>query len=928
MIGLQVFGLGAALIVALFYFGYGVTHWLLPRAFDEWRTLIMPFTGAALIITWDYLALYFGFNLTTATWMLLVAVSMVNGLALWERRRKWENGRTGQSVIRRAHLLLALLALAAFLASVAPLLRYGYVTIIGENWDYEFYLPLADLLRERPPVQFAALPSNPLVSLLLSRHLYQLPLGYSYLQASLNALLGIEAMDSFAVLMAVMRALGVLSPYVFFRATLKMSVRVALLASALLTFNGLWLWFTYWNFGLHLTALALRPLALALGADVLWSEQKVWSQGEQVGLRARWNKGLRIGQRLFLPALFLAAIHVTYHPALVAVLLPLGLLGVVAVLRGASSAGGWTCAERRMARRGWAFAIARHGRGIRWDRVANALLLFGLALGLSFPTLFVLEVFRREYYARTPLAVGLRDFVPPSDAYGFSLYTIERVVGHTIPTPWLFAWAEQMWDLAAPLLLGLTIGLSLYALWRLRGEPKRGAVWYPIVAAGVFYILLFRLPFLRPYPYGYLKALSLESFVLMAPVVEGWMRLEEALRRSVCTGLHFWPVAYRALGMVGVLVIFGTFVLSLEQYVKPAPPFFKADDLRVRTLRQFIPRGATILLTDRPEVQGIPMGLVAYALRGYALHGTIRTGYSHMDNSEEGVVYDYALLAREEPSARGYQTQALWKNERFALYPRERGVLAHQLVNSAPIADAPFHLALDARGIAKTADVFSPAPVDRGLTLALVTFMPQKIAVQIDDERAALELEPGLSRYSFPRIHLPATLTIDSETAGRVWVAYVQVREPNSKATGLEYSDALVISCLGKKENLSAQCEIVNPNRRRLTWKWVVRGTLAGTHEERVIAMGEASGAPQARVRIEVGNEGNLQAIRFDEDAPMPVSSAKLPDGNWRAAVEVWEGTRLLARFDVHPTIQARDGSRRIMWRERQDLPPAIIPPD
>jgi hypothetical protein len=106
MILAQVLLPGAAFVVALFYFGYGATRGLLPPHWREWQALVTPFVGMALIIVWDYVALFFGINLTAATVALFVVVTVVNGVAVWrkplptlspvQRGRSHEHTRTNQ----------------------------------------------------------------------------------------------------------------------------------------------------------------------------------------------------------------------------------------------------------------------------------------------------------------------------------------------------------------------------------------------------------------------------------------------------------------------------------------------------------------------------------------------------------------------------------------------------------------------------------------------------------------------------------------------------------------------------------------------------------------------------------------------------------------------------------------------------------------
>jgi len=886
MIAPQIFGLGAAFVVALFYFGYGLARALLPASFAPYRILLTPFVGMALVIVWDYLALFFGFDLTRATWALAAVTTLLNGLALARQGRAQKIGAPRWMPSRAQWLVLAL-AFSAFLAAIAPLLRYGYVSVIGENWDYEFYLPLADYLRGMPTAALPSAPPNPLLTTILSRHIFPLPMGFSYLHATLDVLTGQHALDSFAVLLGALRGLGTLAAYLFFRATFRMSERAAALATALVAFNGLLLWFTYWSFGLHLAALALAPIALLFGAHALTT------QAER-------------GQSALAAGFFLGALNVTYHPALVAVGLPL-------------------C------------AIGGHQLVMRKNRVEIILRgasIVALALLFSFPTLFHIQDFIREYYGRAPLAIGLREFTPLSDGYGFSLYLVNLAVGHTIPTPWLYELVARVWDLGAPLLTLAALAASLYALWRLRVDKERRALVYLVVGASVFYIALFRLPFLRPYPYGFLKSLSLVAYILLALAAQGVdLGIGEWRAERGNWNLKFGIQNLKLRPLLALLALSGfacftllTFALSVEQYFKPRPAFFDADALTLRQAPLYAPRGAEIFLTDRAEAQGIPMGLAAYALLQTPLRGNVTTAYGALNNAEWGRVYDYALLARgQEPTLRGYQENALWANETFALYARRRNTLVQTALNHWQDTALPYEITVDENGAPQKARDLTAAPVERALALSFLTWTPRALKIRVGAQETTVNLAPGVNEYTLPRVRLPTSVVVTPEQASALWVLGLQLRAADSGAPELEHSAALGIDCRGAKNTLSARCKVANPEQRVLTWKWIVRGTLAGTRAERVLAEGQATGAPRETVQFQVGAQGNLQAIQFDGTTAKSFDNAQLPSGKGRAAVEVWDENILLARFETHPQIEI-DGPR-IRWRENTEIEPAILPP-
>jgi hypothetical protein len=981
----QVSLLGAAFLIALFYFGFGATRFLLPPTQREWRALITPFVGLALVVVWDYLALFFGINLTIGTLLLLGAATAVNAAAavrsfpdslpLLTKR----DSHSAQALLPKGKVGWALFAVAlvTFLAAIAPLVRYGYITIIGENWDYEFYLPLADSLETTATGALAQLPPNPLMNVVLSRHIFPLPMGFSYLQSSLDVLFRLEAIDSFAVLLAVVRALGVVSAFVFFRATLRMGRPAALAASGLLGLNGLLLWATYWNYGLHLTSLALLPIALTFGVEALLPAPGQGGDRINPGRNdARFGLGRngmgfqfgRSGLRpLLLAALFLAAINVTYHPTLIVALLPLAGLGLYLL-------------------------VARRER-LRTLSAGIGLII--LTIGLSFPALFHIKDFVREYYGREPLATGLREFIPLTDAYGLSQYSLELVVGHTIPTPILYDLATRVWSIAAPVLLALALAASAFALWRLWRNPlpalgsvddERRAVWFILVAASVFYIAVFRLPFLHPYPYGFMKSLTLVSFILIALVVEGIARGERQGARgegreagdkgkSAKSKLGIWNPEFGTLGIrhstLGVflslyaLLTLFTFGITLEQYFKPAPPFFNADDLKVRALEGMLPHGAAVFLTDRSDVQRIPMGLAAYALRDFPLYGKVSTGYGEMNDMAPGAVYDYALLARgEDPSGRGYQAPPLWSNNKFALYAKAPGVVYHRTVNASAANPGVLTFTLGPSQVVTGTQTVSSTPATRGVNIALASFVPQTVTLTIGGTPREIVLAPGLSVYRIPQARLPAALTVETlrtpngspadatslppeplplpphatplppepsplpshatQADADLFVPWIELRDASGGVESNTLTNALLIRCTSAAGTaLDARCFVANPGGAAIRWEYVVRGTPKGTREDEELVRRGAPGSPRQVVDIQTDAFSGQLRLRFDDRTPASFSSPKLEDGDYRAALEVFRDKVMVAEINLYTFVISKNGTS--LTRESPRDPPLVV---
>lgn len=903
--------LGAAMLGALFYFGYGATQLFAPRALGPYFLLLIPFAGMALVIVWDYAALALNFDLTQATWALVIGAGILNLIA-WRRTRHTTEIPSLRDQWRTTRWVFPF-ALIAFGAAVAPLWRYGYLTIIGENWDYEFYLPLADYLRVFPTALLATAPSNPLLNIILSRHILPLPMGFSYLQASLDTLLNLQALDTFAILLGVLRALGVGAAFLFFRAALKMSERAALVASAFVALNGLLLWFTYWNFGLHLTALALLPVALTLGINAL---------------QARSD-----GRSLVAAGLFLGALNVTYHPALVAAGLPLVVLGLYLLISN----------KTFEVSRDVIIAKTLKGPG-RARTLRNGIAVILLTLLFSLPALWHIEDFRREYYGREPLAIGLRQFVPLSDGYGLSLNTLDLAVGHTIPTPWLYDAFARVWAIAAPALTLVAIALSLYALWKLRGDAERRAVWYSIVGASVLYILIFRLPFLRPYPYGFLKSLSLVAYILTAVAVQGGEAFLNSNFRpfhsvwdkfSLFRSARWIRFAVLGVGVAAGILVAATFALSLEQYFKPVPPFFNAEALQLRAAGNYLDRHPNadgqppiVFLTDRAEAQKIPMGLAAYLLLGDALKGDVTTGYGAMDNALTGQVYDYALLLRgENPTARGYAPQSVWQNQMFALYPRQSDVAYQRAFDAATVAPQPLQFTIGATQIVSGTGTIASPDAPREASLSFATFIPQRVTLAFGNTAQDVALPPGLSTITLPAMNALTTVSItphvdqavlDSAAVAEVhlWMPFAQLHTTtNNAAVVLTPSPhTLLLTCPGQTAKaLDVRCFVVNPDKTELTWRWIVRGTFQGTREERVISQQETKASPLHQIDIAATPSKGLNTLQFDENAPISFAAQTVPDGSYRGDLEIYNGDVLLARVELYRFQIQKNGANLIL---------------
>src|SRR5258708_36521331 len=96
MILVQILGWSTAILLLLYYFGYGIARLLTPDALQRWQWVVPPFVGMAVIIVWGYLALFVNVNLSIATGGLFATVTLVNLFEIGRilrRRRTLQDSR-------------------------------------------------------------------------------------------------------------------------------------------------------------------------------------------------------------------------------------------------------------------------------------------------------------------------------------------------------------------------------------------------------------------------------------------------------------------------------------------------------------------------------------------------------------------------------------------------------------------------------------------------------------------------------------------------------------------------------------------------------------------------------------------------------------------------------------------------------------------
>jgi len=173
---LQIIWITACALVLCIYVGWGACQLALPEALRPQAALFIPLVGYAITIWLGYLGVSSVLNLRWSLALLLVLATALNLLA-WRR-----GARLHALAALREHAAPLVLFALTLLIGVLPLLHYGYATTIGEGWDTESYLPLAQHLNDYALAYIPDAPISPMRGLVSKPPAIGVTLGYSVLQ--------------------------------------------------------------------------------------------------------------------------------------------------------------------------------------------------------------------------------------------------------------------------------------------------------------------------------------------------------------------------------------------------------------------------------------------------------------------------------------------------------------------------------------------------------------------------------------------------------------------------------------------------------------------------------------------------------------------------------------------------------------------------
>jgi hypothetical protein len=766
---LQIIWICACALALCIYVGWGACHLALPQSLLPQIALFVPLVGYAITIWQGYLGVSSVLNLRWSLALLVALATMLNLLA-------WRGGA-------RPHLLAALrehaapLALFALtcLVGVLPLLHYGYATTIGEGWDTESYLPLAQHLNDYALARIPDAPISPMRGLVSKPPAIGVTLGYSVLQGMTMLLSGQTALASFAPLLALLRSLGVLAGYAWLRATMGLGRAAALLAAALISAGALLLWVGYFNFAMQLAGWPLLALGLTLGVAAveqlaaLWAErtepprhQDTKSQNISPTL-VPWCLGGKLFAILLLAAIVLAALPVAYYPALT-FWVPLAAgLAVAILIEQALTTG--------------ARAITR--------LLLAALALGALTLLLAAPTILdYFKGFSFRYSLPAP-HVGPDRFIAISEMLGLQAF---RLPDDGPQTPAALVWIASV---IAGLLLVAGLALptkdegrttkdeqpAYLSSFVLRLSSAYRLRWLGVMAATAAYLAWLR--FGQAYQYGYMKGSAYAGLAAWGAVALGaqalwWWAARSKVRR----------VALAGLAALLLLTTAWAQALTIADHWS-GPANFRRDVATFDQATSRIPANASVFVTSDGSFTGPTSGLFATMLYGREIWGHLSTAYTGLNYWPEGRMPQYALLAAGErawPLELG--GRELWRSDAAALYqldPRMQVLLGRSDIYSpAPVASkkSPAALEIWRRGGAnRAAEPDAPLTLLLGETprfgpgqptgaagpqiiqLTLASLSAQPVSLAYNSTSSTVNIPAGVSQLALG-IAGPTTLTI------------------------------------------------------------------------------------------------------------------------------------------------------------------------
>jgi hypothetical protein len=929
----QIMLITACALALCVYVGWGAAALGLPAALRPFAAPLTPLVGYAIAIWAGYMGVSTALNLRWSLALLLALATALNLIA-WRR-----GARPYRGAAWREHLPLLALFCLTLLAGILPLLHYGYLTAIGQGWDTESYLPMAQHLSDYPLAQIPEAQINPLRDLVRDPPRIGVTLGFSVFQAMTMLLSRQSALATFAPLLALLRALGILAIYIWLRATMGLGRAAALLGAAGAAAGALLLWVSYFNFGMQLAAWPLLALGLTLGIAAIddlalpandlrpttydlrptATDKETRRPGDQETAKPQLNtqhSTLKTSPPsskssvALVAGVALAALPVAYYPALT-IWIPLALgLGAARLIE----------------------SFRRGADGPRPSR----LLVAALALGVVALLLAALPI--QDYskgfsfrYSLPAQHIGPDRFISPTDTIGLTAFRLPD--GGPQPAGALVVLAAAI--LAALAAAGLALPETTndqrpttneLSVRRSSFVVRRSSIrWLAVATAVLAYLGWLR--FIRPYEYAYMKGSAYAGFVVWGLAACGWWALRSRARPAVRA-----PLA--ALALVPLLVAAWAQALTIADHWA-APAIFTRDIAAFDDAAAQVPAGAAVAISSDAAFTGPTSGLFSAMLYGREIWGHLSTAYTGLDYWPEGRAPQYALLAADErpwPLALG--GQELWRSGAAALYRLPEGTQmlqgrgAFYSAAAPPDRGSPAALAIWRRGgayralshdepltisvgdsIGFGAGRAQGAAREQQVRLTVASLIPQTVTLGWGSQSQRVALDAGVSQIAL-RLATPAELTIAPDERLALIEAVARAPEVAQDLTAQLDADQIAWSAAAEQRGATTnlRVDLANPGRHALRLGLtVIEDSFERPRQPlRVLAAAPIEGPWQLQFDLA---RGATQALVGKTPTPLLSLDAAqgAPDGTYFGMLTLYDGEEPVAHEPVF-TLRVADG--------------------
>lgn len=615
--GILVLSVGIA-----YWFGFGASRFLLPHEWLPYRWLLMPVVGLTLFAVIGQPLALLGVNSATLLWVLLPLALVVNVIAIVEPSRGCAILRIAkpskvskQPPLEPREIIAPLIVgFGAMVLALLPLFAYGYITVIGYNVDGSTYVAQAEFAKQfglnSAQIRTIASPYAPTIANAIDAGIGMVGPLWQSLVSQLSAR---DSFYTFAPVTALWHGFGFLSVFVLYRAGFRLGFWASILALAALALNAVRLMIPMDNFAPHTFALALMP---------------------QEWLATYFYVQARSRRVLLLAALTLGAQILIYPEATPFYVLPfLVYLGFLAVQE----------------------------RTLPLHQIVSWIHIGVLSLVLAPTAYWMLYKSFVPQVGTVALAIGgtLNTFLSPAEGLGTSALRVDAITALPFDASLLAAWDVLAW-------VGVVVLVALGIAGLVAGI--RSERWLLAAAAIAMLVFVAVMLLVQRYPYGFFKTWATGLFVFVALMGLGVQVWVERLRAS--------PEARR---WVAAPVAVTLFWLGLASGGAAGYQLILAqrDPVVTRRLIQLsnsdlLPPNASIYLS-LTRVSNPRMYWAAYFLRAHPLFGNGIVAYSEINNTQDGVLYDYALLNREEnPVEFDYAPDtAVWDDRWTILYRKQ-----------------------------------------------------------------------------------------------------------------------------------------------------------------------------------------------------------------------------------------------------------------